>query len=258
MPSTARPLRASFLFAGLISLLFATVVHAEKIPVWIYHNFPPFVLDVVEKRGLSFDLADRLSEISDGQYQFEVEVIPRQRLNLRLAAGKRGVVFWANNNWFNDPDKDKYLWARTLMHDQSVVISPQTAPFEYDGPASMMGMKFVGVGGHSYAGVDQLIAQNEIERLDLRGEESVALFIASGRGSVAILPQSATQYFIRQMSLGNTVYVAPQIHTSFERYVMVHPDLVDVFEMIDEALQNLQASREWHSILQAYDLEFTD
>ncbi|CAN0323438.1 unnamed protein product, partial [Chrysoparadoxa australica] len=40
---------------------------AHDITMWVYHNFPPFVVDEDSRTGMSFDLAQMLTDRSEGR-----------------------------------------------------------------------------------------------------------------------------------------------------------------------------------------------
>ena len=152
----------------------ATVLDAKQvIQVWSYHNFPPFVVDLEERQGLTFDLARAMEELSDGRYRFEVAILPRPEINQRLAKGTLGIVLWVNPVWFADRERIKFLWTRAIMTDGSGVISPRRKPVRYNGPASIIGLHLIGVKGHRYAGADELVAQGVVRRTDLASELEV-------------------------------------------------------------------------------------
>ncbi|MEP3056133.1 hypothetical protein [Ascidiaceihabitans sp.] len=68
---------AATVFVALGMMVFwINAAQAETVRVWVYHNFPPFVIDVDNQSGLSYDFARELTVRSDGQYDFVVEVLP--------------------------------------------------------------------------------------------------------------------------------------------------------------------------------------
>lgn len=83
---------AIVLLALIVPLAAGGQAHAENVPMWVYHNFPPFVVNERAQSGLSYDLAARLSDLSGGRYQFTVVVMPRERSNHRIASGEPVVV----------------------------------------------------------------------------------------------------------------------------------------------------------------------
>ncbi|MBY5932191.1 transporter substrate-binding domain-containing protein [Tateyamaria omphalii] len=247
---------ARFVF-GLLLFALATVpghvrASAEEVSVWIYHNFPPFIVNIKQERGLSYDLARLLTQKSDGQFRFRAMVLPRQRLNQRLEAGHQGMVMWANPAWFDDATRTRFLWTDPILSDRNVVISPMEVAFEYDGPRSLTGMTMVGVRGHRYQDVDRLIDYDLVKRVDMRSERSLVQFIASGRGRVAIVAQSAAQYFVQELGLRDAVHVSERPHSSYRRYIMVQPQQTELYSFLLEAVPQLSESAEWAKILERY------
>lgn len=225
---------------------------AEDVTVWNYHNYPPYIVDIEKERGLSYDLARILTSMSEGRYQFRVTVLPRERLNMNLEAGQPGMVLWANHAWFGDDTRTRYLWTDPILNDRNVVISPMSVGFDYDGPRSLTGMTMVGVRGHKYQDVGRLIEYGLVRRVDVRGERNLLQFVASGRGRVAIVAESAVRYFVQELDLGDEVYIAREPHSRYQRHILVQPDLVGVHSFIQSAMPTLRRGAEWGEIALGY------
>lgn len=229
-------------------------VFAEDLTVWVYHDFPPFIVDEGQRIGLSYDLAEALSARSDGKFDFSVTVTPRQRLNLELQGNKDGIVFWANEYWFGDSDMQKYLWSETLLKDRSVVISPIEVPVDYTGPQSLAGMVVSTVQGHRYTGLDELVIQDQIERSDLPSEHAVVQFISNKRGTVGVIAQSALRFFQQNLELDGALFTAQQPHSTYSRRIMVQPALSDAYDFITTELTKMKTEGEWEQMLANYAL----
>lgn len=238
----------------LLAFASAARLRAAEVSVWIYHNYPPFIIDMTGERGLSYDLARMLGDMSDGAFDFQVMVLPRQRLNQRLEAGQPGLVMWANPAWFGDTGRTRYRWTTPILKDRNVVISPTDVAFEYSGPRSLTGAMLVGVRGHRYQDVDRLVAGRLVDRMDVRSERSLVQFIASNRGRVAIVAESAMTYYIQNLGLGDAIHISDQPHSNYHRYIMVQPDLEDVRDFLEDAVPKLIASRAWQKIISDYGL----
>ncbi len=226
---------------------------AETVTVWVYHNFPPFVIDEDARTGMSFDLAEMLTRRSGGRYQFDVVVLPRQRLNDQLAFGAPGIVLWANPLWFGDADRVNYRWSNPLLNDSNDVISPRTDPFTYAGPTSLDGSMLVGVKGHRYPDVDHLVTAGRVERMDVSSEAALVQFIASGRGNIGIVAHSAAVYYVQSYGLKDQVHFAPAPHSTYQRFILVQPKLTDVHAFIQETLPMIAQSEDWRALLDLHE-----
>ncbi|SPH19290.1 hypothetical protein ASD8599_00014 [Ascidiaceihabitans donghaensis] len=240
---------AATVFVALGVMVFSIkAAQAETVRVWVYHNFPPFVIDVDTQSGLSYDFARELTVRSDGQHDFVVEVLPRARLNRQMADGAEGIVFWANPVWFGDKEETKYLWSSKITSDSSVVMSRVDDPIEYTGPQSLLGMELVGIEGHRYIGVDELVQEGLMTRKDLHAESSAVQFISTGRGRVAILARSAADYFTRKLALTDMIHFASTPHSSYTRHVLVPKADFALRGYIDQVLDELNKSPIWRAV----------
>lgn len=243
-----------FTLLPLLCILTVSAAHAEVVSVWIYHATPPFVVDQAKKTGLSYDLAKLLTERSEGRYDFHVEVLPRVRLDERLSSGDPGIVFWANNVWFGDKDKSRYLWSSAIMQDENAVISPVSDPLEYDNADSLIGKDFVGVRGHHYQYIDALVRQGDINRLDVISQEAALLSIASGHTDVSILANCTAVYYSKNLKLGDKIHFSSNPHTHYQRHILVQPQLRTVFAFVEEFATELADNAQWQVLLENYQI----
>lgn len=259
----SQPLKTSSAFKMIatvivvLGLLISNVsgAQAETVRVWVYHNFPPYIVDSAEKTGLSYDLAQELTKRSGGVYEFDVAVVPRARLNVQLEQGDAVVVFWVNPIWFGDTEETKYLWSSDVTSASSVVISNADDPVVYDGPRTLLGMELIGIAGHRYSGIDELVNQNLMTRKDLHAESSAVQFIAAGRGRIAIIERATAEYFVREMGLEQLVHFSAQPHATYTRHVLVQNNRPALHSFIDQALDDLRTSETWQEVLANNQLE---
>ncbi|WP_415921633.1 hypothetical protein [Tateyamaria sp. SN6-1] len=246
-------------FANVIRLLAVCMLcsgqagaQPRDIIVSVYHDFPPFIVNAETREGLSYDLVDLLDARSQGAFRFSVDVMPRQRLNDRLRDGAPGIVLWANPVWFGDGDRTLYLWSPPLLRDRNDVISPRSVALQFDGPQSLIGQTLVGVSGHRYPGVDDYIAQGMIETVNVRSEEALVRFVASARGDVGIVAQSAARYYVDTLGLEDEVYFSGTAHSEYERYILLQPELVAQNPILADLVAEAVTSPAWTDILRRY------
>ena len=158
-------LRGLYRHIWLILLVIPLRVSAapEQITLFTYHTHPPFV--TAPSQGLSYELATLMTRLSDGKYQFVVKPMSRRRVDKMLEEQRRGIIPWVNPAWFRDDHETSYLWsAKVLMVDGNALVSHQSRKIDYNLSASIAGLKFGGVHGHYYEGLDY---QNDnITRID--------------------------------------------------------------------------------------------
>mgnify|MGYP000119309389 CR=1 FL=1 len=114
----------AFLNKCLIMLLvFPSVTGATEnvIRAWTYYNVPPFVTG--KGQGLVYDFVELLNLHAEKNYQFQVIVYPRKRLDAYLDAGEQGIVLFVNWEWMGENAQTKYLWGPAILTDQNEIIS---------------------------------------------------------------------------------------------------------------------------------------
>ena len=240
------------LAACFLAFSATTSVAAETIGVLTYHTHPPFITG--QKQGLTYDLADFLTSKSSGRFVFKVTPMSRPRLNKAIEQSEAAIVPWVNPAWFKDKAETRYLWSRyPLMEDANGIVSRQDARIDYEGPASLSGLKFGGIRGHVYTGIDPFIAQsNTTRRVD--SDNHLANFgkLKDGRIDVTLTPESGARYLIKEHGLEDILYISPKPHSSYQRRVMVLGGRTDLIDFVDGLLAESSEDNEWHMIVERY------
>lgn len=245
-----------FTLMGFASLAHnsASSEETKSVTVWIYHNFPPFILDPDTGTGLSFELAKTLSTRSNGRYNFDVATVSRERLNHLLATGNHGLVFWANPAWFGDRKRQKFQWAPDLFVDHNDVISPITRPIRYNGSESLEGLTLAGVRGHRYPEIEPLLNAGKMVRDDVATEEHAVKFIAHGRADVSIIASSAARHFAQRPELKDRVFFSPKVFSTYTRSILMQTNDSELVGYVQAAVRDLLRTPEWSKMLSHYKL----
>ncbi|MBF0138956.1 MAG: hypothetical protein HQL74_01615 [Magnetococcales bacterium] len=240
----------------LLALCFffmAVRAHGMETPTTIhllsYHNHPPFVTG--PEQGLTFDVAKSLTELAAGKWKFQVRIVPRSRLDLELKPWIQGQctpptsapcgddwsVLWVNPSWgFGGPSENGFHWLK-MFEDSNAIISLKESPVDYQTPESLRGLRFGGIRGHQYVGIDDLVTAGGIQRIDGNHERDNIMMLLLKRLDVLLLPTSTIHYFLTKddavRESAPKIHVAPVRHQYFWRHFLIpatRKDLEDLFQ----------------------------
>lgn len=223
---------------------------AETIQVLSYHNHPPFINSL--EKGLTYDFVDYLNQRSQGKFKFKVRVLPRKRLNIMIKQPGSWIVIWVHPIWFGDKKEEKYLWF-DLFEDKNSIISHIDNRVEYNGPESLKGMKFGGIAGHRYVGIDELVAKGLITRIDGDHERNIVRVLLKGRLDVILLPNSTINYLKKEMFLNDQIYISKKFHQVYKRKCMIPKNRDDLMQYLISL--NLSDSDDWKTVLTKHGFE---
>ena len=251
-----------YAFAGAIaltaSMFFAGAAQAEEVvPAYNSYQAVPFV---VENGGLAADLVSYLNGKLKGKYQFQQTNTSRERLNqlIEKDSGFKGVVLFLNPIFVNDAEKKKYLWTAGVISDSNAVISSSTRKVEYQSPESLAGLKFAGIHGNRYAGLEEHFGKS-IERENVNEELSNIKKVASGRADVTIMASSTYRYLMKQLgsqgAASSTLHVSSKPHAKFDRFLFVSKDNGPLAKELDGVIAGMKSDPAWKAILTRYGLE---
>ena len=225
--------------------------NAETVSIYTYHNHPPFIVGT--EKGLTYDFVDFLNRKANGNPAFQVVVVPRARLDKIVATPSfNGAVAWVNPAWFKDKDRIHYLWSDRVLDDANVILSNVSDKIDYKTPLSLKGKRFGGVLGHSYAGIDELVAAGVLKREDANTERSNVLKLAAERIDATLLPRSTAHYLLHELGLTQKIYIAPNVHSSFSRHVLISKNNPALHRFVNEAVGEMTRNDAWLATLARY------
>jgi len=250
-----------FLFSTLI-LFFSLSALAKDLstPVNIYigHKKPPYIINYEKKIGLYFDLVKFINkEVNKDStlYPFKIIYIPRKRLNRDLRSGNLdGLVLGANPIWYKDKSKTTYIWSPGIFKDKDVVISTSNDPFEYTTPQSFKDKVLVGVAGYYYQGVDELVSNRKIVRINVEDESKLVKMLIMSRGDVGIIGLATLKSILfEHPKWAQKLHISKKDFShSFYRYILCPKDLVDTCHVINPVLTKILNNASWKRVESSY------
>lgn len=225
----------------------------ETIPFLTYHIAPPFIVDEDSRDGLTYDLAEILSEKSAGRYRFVVESLPRKRLNLQLENMEMLVIPWVNPKWFGDHEMKRYLWSDGYLSDNNALLSSSQNPIEYDGPKSLFGKSIATIRGAKLVGIDEFVESGAIRRDDAHDFLAAMRMVLLGRVDVSIIPYPFAKYYVARETFSGTFHFSVQPHGQYMRHFLVK-GRSDVREYLQVMVPFLLNDPQWQGVMTSYGM----
>jgi polar amino acid transport system substrate-binding protein len=256
--------RTSSLACALRGIAFGVLAAAaqcagavENMPAYNSYQAVPFV---VGSGGLASDMVGYLNDKLKGKYRFDLTVLPREKLNQTIEADPnfKGVVLFLNPMFVADADRKKYHWTPAIIADSNAVISLNTRKLDYVDADSLKGLKFAGVSGNRYAGLDERFGK-DIQRENANEELSNIRKVSSGKADVTIMASSTYRYLLKQLGdaspVKSTLYVSAKPHAKFDRYLFSSNGDAALAKELDAVAAGMKGDPAWKAIAAKYGLE---
>ena len=227
----------------LCTLLFTNLFAQKVITVYTYHKHAPFI--TAYNSGLTYDAIEFLNTNANGKYFFKLKTVPRSRLNYILKpwinkqcitskeCNKDWIILWVNQKWgFGKDSESNFLWT-PLLDDSNVIVSSSESKIEYTSPTSLIGKSLIGVSGHKYVGIDDLVKEKKIKRINGVSEVENLYVIQAKRADATLLPYSAYKYYINTNKEFNQLYVAKTPHQKYMRNIMTNIKNKELYEFLN-------------------------
>ncbi|MDM5180390.1 transporter substrate-binding domain-containing protein [Massilia sp. CCM 8695] len=235
----------------------AALAAAEIIPAYNSYSAVPFV---VGDGGLAQETVAYLNNKLKGKYQLQLKQVSRDTLNNTVLKDPdfKGIVLFLGPFFVDDSAKAKYHWSPALIGDSNAVISLKSRKLEYSGPEDLAGLKFGGIKGNRYAGLEEHFGK-DIQREDVQEEFSNIKKVASGKVDVTIMASSTFRFLMKQMgaeaAAGSNLYTSSRPHFAFERHVFSAKGDAALAKEIDAAVAASKTDPVWRALLSKYGLE---
>lgn len=224
---------------------------AEELPLFVYQQKPPYVVDAERGAGLYYDFAQLLNARLP-QRRFVVRLIPRRRLEHALSADKLpGLVLGVTPEWF--VDGQRHLWSQGFIDDANLLVSrasgaPSRLPVD-----GLDGLRVGLLGGNRYPELDPYLRRGRAQRKDAGSEAANLGRLLRGWVDATVIGQRTLDFHLRQQpQLAQQLYVASPALRRYQRRVLVPVQHAAVLPELDRVLRQLPGDAEWAALLRRY------
>lgn len=220
----------------ILGLWSSNLFAIQKVVLYVYHLKAPYILDVTEQTGLYFDVSDIFNRYQD-QVTFSTYFLPRKRLDKLVEAGQLdGLVLGVNPLWFNDSQKEKFIWSESIFEDVDDFVSFHKQPFEFENTSSLENKSLGGILGYHYFGIEELVEQGKLTRVNTTEEHHLLDMLIKQRLDVAIVSRSTREYLEHKNDWNGLFHVSDVPHDRYTRHIMGTKSQQEVMGMVKRLL----------------------
>jgi polar amino acid transport system substrate-binding protein len=240
-----------FLLWGLMSA-FASAETVTVVPVYTSASFAPLVMD--GKQGLYPDLVEYLNRQHIDGLVFQLEYLPRKRLQVKLENNQiDGVIIGMMPKWLADEEQKKYLWTVPFIFDHFLLVSTAAKPFTYDlGPEREGGPIGVTL-GYVYPGIDEWIQRHRLVRTEVLSEEQNIDKLLLGRVGAAVVTESVLRFYLKSHPSVGKLSAVPFPVEQIERRFLAPKANRAIFERLAPVIRAMRDDPVWHAIRARYE-----
>lgn len=227
---------------------------STSLTIYAYHNSPPFVINADTETGLNYDLVRALQQQFGTRYHLEYKLLPRHQLNERLKAGLPTIVLWANPTWFVHQTKP-YVWSHTVFVDRDLIVTLSDSHQKIAQLTDLAGSTLGALRGYSYPGVNELVNQHRLTRLDADSDKENLARLQERNVDQIIITRSSFLYYARQQQYLGKMKILGQPYPSYHRQLLLTQHYQSLLADFDQAILSLPKQQFWTSRLELYGLK---
>lgn len=209
------------------------------------------------KSGLAHELVRYVNRKLEGRYTLQLVTLPRRELNQLMEApgGFEGVALFLSPLFVGDRPQKRFHWSPAFLDDSNAIVSRIDNPVRYAGPASLAGLRFAGVYGNRYPGIDEYVGRG-LQRSNAPDAMSNLRKLVEGQADFTVMPLSSFRYLRRQMDreqlpLGQ-LHVGDKAFNQFGRHFVLARGAGALAAELDRIAAAMPCDREWRRIVQRY------
>ncbi|EQC49622.1 ABC transporter, substrate-binding protein, family 3 [Bacteriovorax sp. BSW11_IV] len=229
-----------------LTLFFITLFYlinnaiAQQIPVYIYQDKPPFIINSKKQIGLAYDFVSILNEYSKTKY--ELQLLPRTRINKI----KSKIMLFTNEVWLNDENKESFLYSSPIAEDQNLYISNKKRPIDIKKDRNL---KIAVIAANVYV----VFKESSHQRIDVLKEEQVFDMVDRGRVDVGVISLSTLNYLLKKNKLPKDhFFIDSNSQLLYKRHLVYSKDLKKNYLEIEKILQNQNFKESLNQIFKKY------
>jgi|GEM_PF-2653059 len=230
----------------LCLLLVASVSQAKSYKIYSYHTDAPFYLPN-QSSDLSRAWVQSFNRLNSDT-QLELIQIPRPKLNALVKSGKPYLILWANALWFKSKDKN-IRTTDVMFWDADIWLSNKNDQVNYESPKDLIGLTIGGRTGYYYKGVNELVAQEKITRIDQSTDIKNAESLIAKKIKAFVMSRSSYLYWQTTDMDIQPFYTAISAHDAFTRHVLVSSDNQHLIALINKTIKTLKLDSDWQAKL---------
>jgi polar amino acid transport system substrate-binding protein len=243
-------LMLALIWCGWCSQSLATT----KLTLYAYHNSPPFVINADAETGLNYDLVRALQQQLGTKYQLEYKYLPRYLLNQRLQEGLPTIVLWSSSTWFTNK-AHPYLWSETVFADRDVFVTLSNSVTKFEQLTDLAGSTLGAIRGYSYPGVNELVAQHRVTRLDAESDKENLTRLLERNVDQIVITRSSFLFYARQQQYLGKMKIIGQPYPNYQRQLLLSQHYQPLKADFDQAILALPKQHFWITRMELYGLK---
>ncbi len=247
---------------ALALLLSAVAPAGAHTIVKAYNSYrgPPYVDG---KGGLASELVRYVNLKLEGRYTLQLVSLQRRQLNqlMEASAGFDGVALFLSPAFIGDVPRKRFHWSPPFLDDSNAIVSRIDNPVRYEGPASLVGLRFAGIYGNRYPGIDEYVGKSLV-RTNAPDAMSNLRKLVAGQADFTVMPRSSFRYLRRQMDREKLpvgqLQVGDKPFSQFGRHFVLAHDAGKLAAELDKIAAAMPCDRAWRSIALHYQFTVPD
>lgn len=225
---------------------------SQSFDIYTYHTDPPFLLSD-QRMDLSRAWVNHFNA-RHKDVKLNLITIERPRLNKLIEAKHPYLILWANPIWFKSRDS-AVIASDPIFWDSDIWISRSDGKVAYSTPEDLIGLTIGGRKGYYYKGVNPLVDEGKINRIDQNRDYANYEMLLKGDVKAFVMSRSSFLYWQSTGVKTQQLYTAMSAHDAFTRHVLVSQQRKHLLPILNDFIEAMKDDPQWQNQLTNWGVE---
>lgn len=234
-------LKSASLYLILVSVLTSCAVNTKApVALYVYHDFPPFVLSAEDATpSLSRLFLSALSQ-NTGE-RFVLVPMARAPLNKKIKQGEPVVVLWANAKWFTGFNP---IFSEPIIWDSNILVTLKATEVKSNQASALVNQRFCVIKGHNYGDLEPFLAKGDIVTVESYSYDQCIELLKENK--VDFIQMQRSRFYNASFKDNSDILkIIEPSRDSFSRNVLMFNGAVKHLPMINRGIMNLKHNVSW-------------
>ncbi len=210
--------------------------------VYVYHDFPPYVVKSDASSGLSEYFVQKIQSVFPKRPVL-LHKTSKPAVLKKIESHESLIVLWVNPLWFRKY-QDQLVFTNPITWDSDHLLSSAAKPVKFKEVPNLYGKTLCGLHRHFYKFIDPAIKANKVALHQEANLPACIGAINKGLADFMVIDKSAWLNMLTPAAQ-KKYYLTVEAVDSFSRSALLSKDLSPLLPALNKAIKSLRHSKDW-------------
>ena len=220
----------------------------DTVHVYVYHDFPPYLVKSDTTLGLSEYFVQTMQSTFPNK-SIKLHRSSKPQVLEKIDTGESLIILWVNPLWFGKY-RQQLVFTTPITWDSDHLLSRADNPIKFKGVTSLYGKTQCGLTSHFYKFIDASIKSGKVTLHQEKNMPACVAAINKGLADYVVIDKSAWLNMFTATQK-KQYYLSHEAVDSFSRSALLTKNLSPLLPALNKAINALRHSPDWQTKMKA-------